>query len=135
MGYAFRFGFGFSDFGGTIGSDRKIRNNEPGVDTDTRIRNSGLRREDSSTSLKALSTSLKPNMTQRVLVVCPTYLLGASEITANLYCNCVHLYWEGCVICSLYIYETLCMMNFLGRRLHIGGNFLVYHADLDIPLR
>ena len=31
------------------------------------------------------------------------YILGASEITANLYCNCVHLYWEGCVICSLYL--------------------------------
>ena len=28
-------------------------------------------------------------------------ILGASEITANLYCNCVHLYWEGCVICSI----------------------------------
>ena len=30
-------------------------------------------------------------------------VLGASEITANLYCNCVHLYWEGCVICSIYL--------------------------------
>ena len=30
-------------------------------------------------------------------------LLGASEITANLYWNCVHLYWEGCVICSMYL--------------------------------
>ena len=28
-------------------------------------------------------------------------ILGASEITADLYCNCVHLYWEGCVICSI----------------------------------
>ena len=28
-------------------------------------------------------------------------VLGASEITANLYCNCVDLYWEGCVICSI----------------------------------
>ena len=27
--------------------------------------------------------------------------LGASEVTANLYCNCVHLYWEGCVIYSI----------------------------------
>ena len=27
-------------------------------------------------------------------------LLCASEITANLYCNCVHLYEEGCVIFS-----------------------------------
>ena len=30
------------------------------------------------------------------------YILGASEITANLYC--VHLYWEGCLICTLCIY-------------------------------
>ena len=28
-------------------------------------------------------------------------LQGASEITANLYCYCVHLYWEGGVICSI----------------------------------
>ena len=33
----------------------------------------------------------------------PLYLIGASEITANLYCNCVHLYLEGCVICSIYL--------------------------------
>ena len=25
-------------------------------------------------------------------------VLGALEINANLYCNFVHLYWEGCVI-------------------------------------
>ena len=30
-------------------------------------------------------------------------VLGASEITANLYCYCVHLYLEVCVICSLYL--------------------------------
>ena len=30
-------------------------------------------------------------------------ILGASEINANIYCNCVHLYWEGCVISSLYL--------------------------------
>ena len=29
--------------------------------------------------------------------------LGAPDITANLYCNCVYLYWEGCVICSIYL--------------------------------
>ena len=29
-------------------------------------------------------------------------ILSASEIAANLHCNCVHLYWEGCVI--LYIW-------------------------------
>ena len=34
-------------------------------------------------------------------------ILGASEITANLYCNCVHLRWEGCVICSIYICGNL----------------------------
>ena len=31
------------------------------------------------------------------------YILGASEITASLNCNCVHLYWKGCVICSIYL--------------------------------
>ena len=31
------------------------------------------------------------------------YILGASEITANLYCNCVYLYWKGCMICSIYL--------------------------------
>ena len=30
-------------------------------------------------------------------------LLGASEITANLNCYSVHLYWKGCVICSIYL--------------------------------
>ena len=25
------------------------------------------------------------------------------ESTANLYCNFVHMYWEGCVICSVYM--------------------------------
>ena len=30
-------------------------------------------------------------------------VLGASEITANLYCNFEYLYWEGCVICSIYL--------------------------------
>ena len=30
-------------------------------------------------------------------------VMGASEITANLYCNCVYLYWEGCVVCSIYL--------------------------------
>ena len=31
------------------------------------------------------------------------YILGASRITANLYCEFVHLYWERCVICSMYL--------------------------------
>ena len=30
-------------------------------------------------------------------------ILGAPEITANLYCNFVHLYWEGYVICCIYL--------------------------------
>ena len=30
-------------------------------------------------------------------------VLSASEITANLYCNRVYLYWEGCAICSIYL--------------------------------
>ena len=30
-------------------------------------------------------------------------VLGASEITANLYCYRVYLYWEGCVIHSVYL--------------------------------
>ena len=34
---------------------------------------------------------------------CIGYILGASEITANLYCNYEYLYWEGCVICSIYL--------------------------------
>ena len=32
-----------------------------------------------------------------------TMVMVASEITANVYCNCVHIYWEGCVICSIYL--------------------------------
>ena len=31
------------------------------------------------------------------------YLLSAAEITANLYCNCIHLHWKGCAICSIYL--------------------------------
>ena len=30
-------------------------------------------------------------------------LLGGPEITANLYYNCTYLYWEGCMICSIYL--------------------------------
>ena len=29
-------------------------------------------------------------------------LLGDPEVTTNLYCNFAYLYWEGCVICSIY---------------------------------
>ena len=35
--------------------------------------------------------------------VISTILLGALEVTANLYCNFVTLYWEGCVICRIYL--------------------------------
>ena len=28
-------------------------------------------------------------------------VLGASKFNANLYCNCVYLYWEGCVMYSI----------------------------------
>ena len=31
------------------------------------------------------------------------YILCASEINANIYCNCVQLYWEGYVICIIYL--------------------------------
>ena len=31
------------------------------------------------------------------------HLLGDQEVTVNLYCNFAYLYWEGCVICSIYI--------------------------------
>ena len=51
--------------------------------------------------------------THSLFSVCQAYIhrgallqkntLGASENTANIYCNCVHLYWEGCVICSIYL--------------------------------
>ena len=30
-------------------------------------------------------------------------VLGDPEVTANLYCNFAYLYWEGCVICSIYL--------------------------------
>ena len=30
-------------------------------------------------------------------------ILGDPEVTANLYCNFAYPYWEGCVICSIYL--------------------------------
>ena len=30
-------------------------------------------------------------------------LLGDPEVTANLYCKFAYHYWEGCVICSIYL--------------------------------
>ena len=32
-----------------------------------------------------------------------TYVLGDPEDTANLYCNFGYPYWEGCLICSIYL--------------------------------
>ena len=31
------------------------------------------------------------------------HILGDPEVTANLCCNFVYSYWEGCVICSMYL--------------------------------
>ena len=30
-------------------------------------------------------------------------VLGDPEVTAILYCNVAYPYWEGCVICSIYL--------------------------------
>ena len=37
---------------------------------------------------------------------CEWFLLSDPEVTANLYCNFAYLYWEGCVICSIYLRYT-----------------------------
>ena len=47
--------------------------------------------------IKWVKSSLTYSMT--LIMINDDDLLGASEITANLYCNCVHR--EGCVICSI----------------------------------
>ena len=47
----------------------------------------------------AFSPPREPDVNLRVRLK----VQGASEITANLYCNCEYLYWEGCVICSVYL--------------------------------
>ena len=38
-------------------------------------------------------------------LICQSLLrvLGDPEVTANLYCDFAYLYWEGCVICSIYL--------------------------------
>ena len=33
----------------------------------------------------------------------PSNILGDPQVTANLYFNCAYPYWEGCVICSIYL--------------------------------
>ena len=33
----------------------------------------------------------------------PMDILGEPEVKANLYCNFANLYWEGYVICSIYL--------------------------------
>ena len=45
------------------------------------------------------------SMVQRTVVVNTVYinLLCDPEVTANLYCNFAYQYWEGCVICSIYL--------------------------------
>ena len=35
--------------------------------------------------------------------ICPRLLLGDPEVTANLYSKFAYPYWEGCVICSIYL--------------------------------
>ena len=40
----------------------------------------------------------KGNKTDQKAKLFAQYILGASEITANLYCNGVHLNWEGCAV-------------------------------------
>ena len=58
--------------------------------------------------LKAINLALKKSL--KILVVndvesnIKNDILGALEIPANLYCNWVHLYWAGCVICSIYLW-------------------------------
>ena len=56
------------------------------------------------------------------------FLLGASEITANLYCNYIYLYWEGCVFpCTKsYLSPTI-----FAKFYHIT-NFFYYRLD---PIR
>ena len=36
-----------------------------------------------------------------------TDILGDPEVTKNLYCIFAYLYWEGCVICSIYFRQLL----------------------------
>ena len=31
-------------------------------------------------------------------------ILGDPEVPANLYCNFAYPYWDGCVICSVYLW-------------------------------
>ena len=58
-------------------------------------------------------------------------LLGASEVTANLYCNCVRLYWEGCVIFSIYICGNIW---YTLRRLYAAKVILRGHCLFQVTL-
>ena len=52
---------------------------------------------------------------QRVMSVIPPTTRHSSPISTgclrnyckNIYCHCVHLYWEGCVICNIYLLENM----------------------------
>ena len=55
------------------------------------------------------------NFPFRQLVSCysgdrDTVVLGDPEVTANLYCAFAYLYWEGCVICSIYLQYNLTLI-------------------------
>ena len=50
--------------------------------------------------LATFNFNLSPFILQRTFGSVPDDLLGDPEVTGNLYCNFVYLYWEGCVICS-----------------------------------
>ena len=77
--------------------------------TNPSMRRPGKRSRNISTTLRGLVFFFYVCLafTLCVNTVCPFIVLGASEITANLYCKCVYLYWEGCGICSIYLQYAL----------------------------
>ena len=57
-------------------------------------------------------TSSAVNLTERKIPTLPHFsplfvikkdILGDPEVTVNLYCYFAYPYWEGCVICSIYL--------------------------------
>ena len=48
------------------------------------------------------------------------YILGDPEVTANLYCNFPYPYWEGCVICSIYICGNFWVTQYTHSRDWVG---------------